>query len=401
MSPPEGALRNAGENVPVIEDEAAHPAGTEPAARRRWRPRRPTRRSLVRWGAGLVVAGLVVAGATIPVNKVIESPGPTWNVLASADSGSDVLTVSGTSTYAATGALRMTTVSVRGCPGYPVSFFEVVAAWLSTSNSVIDRDLVCPSSLSEQQVDAVNTAQMTSSQSAAVVAALMESGLATSMSLTVEDVSDEQSSSGLEKGDVLKAITPQGGTRTEITTYTALRTVLTGTAPGTRVSLEVERGSTTKTLTLTTLAPSTSGTEGSLLGVYLSAHADSDVSATFGLEDVGGPSAGMMFALGIVDEVTPGSMTGGKDIAGTGTIAIDGSVGAIGGIEQKMEGAKEAGSTSFLAPESNCSEVVGHEPAGLSVYAVSTLHEAVTAVQAIAAGDTSGLRTCEQVEAAG
>ena len=133
--------------------------------------------------------------------------------------------------------------------------------------------------------------------------------------------------------------------------------------------------------------------------LVLSARADSDIDATFGLQDVGGPSAGSMFALGIVDSLTPGDLTGGKDIAGTGTIEIDGQVGAIGGIRQKMAGAQDAGSDYFLAPASNCSEVVGHEPRGMEVFAVSTLHEAVGAVEAIAAGDTSGLTTCEAVAA--
>jgi len=157
------------------------------------------------------------------------------------------------------------------------------------------------------------------------------------------------------------------------------------------------------TVSLTTITPPDANSdgapdsEGSLLGVYLSAEADSDIEATFGLSKVGGPSAGSMFALGIVDELTPGDLTGGKDIAGTGTIALDGSIGPIGGIEQKMAGAKTDGSGYFLAPASNCADVVGNVPDGLEVYAVSTLHEAVTTVEAIAAEDTSGASTCEAV----
>lgn len=104
-----------------------------------------------------------------------------------------------------------------------------------------------------------------------------------------------------------------------------------------------------------------------------------------------------MFALGIVDELTPGDLTGGQDIAGTGTISFDGQVGAIGGIRQKMAGAAQAGSDYFLAPTSNCAEVVGHVPEGMTVAAVSTLHEAVTAVETIASQDTSALTTCESV----
>ena len=82
------------------------------------------------------------------------------------------------------------------------------------------------------------------------------------------------------------------------------------------------------------------------------------------LDKVGGPSAGMMFALGIVDTVTPGDLTGGKHVAGTGTITPDGAVGPIGGIGQKMVGARSGGATMFLAPAANCDDVVGHIPDG-------------------------------------
>ena len=383
-------------------------AGTEPVPsvghRRRRRPR-PGRLAI---GIGAVVlsVGLLVAGATVRVDKVIEAPGPTWNVLAGGSGdgqAQDVITVTGAQTYAADGALRMTTVSVSGCPSYPVTFFDVVGAWFSPDKTILDREQVCPKSLSSQEVEQANQAQMTSSQNTAVVAALMETGLATRMVLTVEGTGPEQTGDVVRQGDVLTSITPDGGQTTPITTFAALRELLTTVPVGTRVILGVERDGQPTTVSLTTIEPADANSdgvpdsEGSLLGVYLSAKADSDIDATFGLSEVGGPSAGSMFALGIVDKLTPGDLTGGKDIAGTGTIALDGAVGPIGGIEQKMAGAKADGSGYFLAPASNCGDVVGHVPDGLEVYAVSTLHEAVTTVEAIAAGDTSGASTCEAV----
>ena len=93
--------------------------------------------------------------------------------------------------------------------------------------------------------------------------------------------------------------------------------------------------------------------------------------------DVGGPSAGMMFSLGIMDKLTPGAMTGGKSIAGTGTITPEGEVGPIGGIQQKMVGARDAGATVFLTPADNCAEAVKAVPDGLTLVKVATLHEAV------------------------
>lgn len=365
-----------------------------------------SKRLMIGIGALLLAVGLVVAGATVRVNKVIEAPGPTWNVLAAVpgdDSDQSVITVTGAQTYPAEGALRMTTVSVSGCPGYPVTLFDVVGAWLSPNKTILERDQVCPPSLSQQDVEETNQAQMTSSQNTAVVAALMETGMATRMVLTVEGTGPDQTEGLLQKGDVLTSVTPAGGQATPTTTYTALRELLTTVPVGTTVELGIERDGEPMTVSLTTITPPDANSdgspdsEGSLLGVYLSAEADSDIEATFGLSKVGGPSAGSMFALGIVDELTPGDLTGGKDIAGTGTIALDGSIGPIGGIEQKMAGAKTDGSGYFLAPASNCADVVGNVPDGLEVYAVSTLHEAVTTVEAIAADDTSGASTCEAV----
>lgn len=365
-----------------------------------------SKRLMIGIGALLLAVGLVVAGATVRVNKVIEAPGPTWNVLAAVpgdDSDQSVITVTGAQTYPAEGALRMTTVSVSGCPGYPVTLFDVVGAWLSPNKTILERDQVCPPSLSQQDVEETNQAQMTSSQNTAVVAALMETGMATRMVLTVEGTGPEQTEGLLQKGDILTSVTPAGGQATPTTTYTALRELLTTVPVGTTVELGIERDGEPMTVSLTTITPPDANSdgspdsEGSLLGVYLSAEADSDIEATFGLSKVGGPSAGSMFALGIVDELTPGDLTGGKDIAGTGTIALDGSIGPIGGIEQKMAGAKTDGSGYFLAPASNCADVVGNVPDGLEVYAVSTLHEAVTTVEAIAADDTSGASTCEAV----
>jgi PDZ domain-containing protein len=94
----------------------------------------------------------------------------------------------------------------------------------------------------------------------------------------------------------------------------------------------------------------------------------------------------MMFALGIIDKLTAMNLTGGKFIAGTGEIEPSGTVDPIGGIQQKMVGARDAGATIFLAPASNCSDVKGAIPAGLRVVKVSTLNQAVTYLKDIKAG---------------
>ena len=357
------------------------------------RRRRRLRRAVTA-GTFVLVVVLIAAVFLVPVNAVIEAPGPTWNVLDNGKSADqDVLKVSGTETYPTEGALRMTTVSVSGCPGYPVTTADLIAAWISSDRRIVDRNEVCPQDQSAQQVEETGKAQMTASQDSAVIAALIETGMAGAMHLTVTEVIEQQTSTEIQAGDVLETITPEGGEATTITSFSQLLELMTTIPEGTRVTLGVNRGEQQTTAALTTIAPQ-EGTTGSLLGLSLKISVDSTVEASFGLSDVGGPSAGMMFALGVVDEITPGSLTGGKDISGTGTINMDGQVGPIGGIQQKMAGARNSGSRFFLAPASNCDEVRGHEPEGMQVFAVSTLHEAVTATEAIASGNTSGLTTC-------
>ncbi|MEZ7789557.1 peptidase S16 [Actinomyces naeslundii] len=357
------------------------------------RRRRRLRRAVVA-GSFILVVALIAAVFLVPVNAVIEAPGPTWNVLDNGSSSDqDVLKVSGTETYPTEGALRMTTVSVSGCPGYPVTTADLIAAWISADKRIVDRDEVCPQDQNAEQVEETGKAQMTASQDSAVIAALVETGKAGAMHLTVTEVTEQQTSTEIQAGDVLETITPQGGQTTTLASFSQLRELMTTIPEGTRVTLGVRRGEQKASAALTTIAPQ-EGTTGSLLGLSLKISVDSPVEATFGLSDVGGPSAGMMFALGVVDEITPGSLTGGKDISGTGTIDMTGQVGPIGGIQQKMAGARESGSTFFLAPASNCNEVKGHEPKDMQVFAVNTLHEAVAATEAIASGDTSGLATC-------
>jgi len=168
--------------------------------------------------------------------------------------------------------------------------------------------------------------------------------------------------------------------------------LLQETRAGEPVDMAFTRGSKAETAEVRTLR----GDEGqTLLGVLIDPNYKFPVEVDIKIENIGGPSAGMMFSLGIIDKLTPGAMTGGRKIAGTGTIDSSGEVGPIGGIQQKLVGARDAGAEWFLAPADNCEEVVGHVPAGLRVVKVSTLHEARVAVEAVGEGkDTSGLPSC-------
>jgi Lon-like protease len=114
-------------------------------------------------------------------------------------------------------------------------------------------------------------------------------------------------------------------------------------------------------------------------------------------DGIGGPSAGLMFALSVVDTLTPGSLAGGAHVAGTGTITPEGEVGPIGGIQQKVAGARAAGAKLFLVPARNCDEAITSRPGPMRLAAVQTLDEAQKAVESYAADPRADLPTCEEV----
>jgi PDZ domain-containing protein len=162
-----------------------------------------------------------------------------------------------------------------------------------------------------------------------------------------------------------------------------LRQLITRHKPGEQVTLTVQRAGRRMDERITTAAAKDGR---AIVGVLTRDEADYPFKVAISLKDVGGPSAGLMFALGVVDKLTPGSLSGGKYIAGTGTIDDSGKVGPIGGIPQKMAGARRAGATVFLAPAGNCAEAVKTVPAGLRLVKVDSLQSAVDALDAIREG---------------
>ena len=249
--------------------------------------------------------------------------------------------------------------------------------------------------MTREQVDNANKAQMTGSQSTAKVAALMELGWKVPATVKITGTVEGSDAQGkLREGDILQSIETPDGVLHAIETPADPFAIMRKVAPGSTLKVTVKNGEDQRTETVVSAA-SAGETEGSKLGIYLDAQVNLPVDIHFSLENIGGPSAGMMFSLGIIDRLSEGDMTGGKSIAGTGTMSYDGKVGAIGGIAQKMQGAKRDGASWFLAPESNCDQVIGHVPEGLRVVRVSTLHEAHEAVDAIAADRGDSLPTCE------
>lgn len=336
--------------------------------------------------AGMAALGLGIGVATIPVPYVVESPGPIYNTLGQSQ-GTPVIKVTGTETYPAAGNLDLTTVYVNGGPTGPVSILGVFSAWLDPTKAVQPEELLYPTGTTKQEAEEQSAVAMTTSQENAMASALKELDIPFAQQLQAADLSEGSPSAGkVRPGDILKTINGK-----DITALSVIQEELAA-GNGAPATLVVERDGQPVTETVT---PKDNGEGRYILGIMLKYLFTFPFDVEISLEKVGGPSAGLMFSLGIIDTVTPGDLTGGKHIAGTGTISPDGVVGPIGGIAQKMHGARDGGATLFLAPAGNCAEVAGHIPDGLQVVRVENLAEARSAVERVGSGgDTSGLPTC-------
>ena len=358
-------------------------------------PRPDRRRSSPRSRALVVSGALTLAlGAVavfLPAPYVVEAPGPTFNTVGTVETGdgeeSPLINIEGAATYPTDGELDLTTVYVSGGPGSAMSFLQAVGAWLDPEDAVVPEEFLYPRGTTGEDVDEQNASAMTSSQEAAVAAALRELDIPFTEELAVADLVEGSPAAGvLQAGDTLVRI----GT-TDIDGIDTLRSELQENG-GEPVRVTYRRDGAEATGEVTPVLGDTGSYQ---LGIFLATSFDFPFDVTIALDNVGGPSAGMMFALGIIDRMTPGDLTGGKHFAGTGTIDSAGNVGAIGGIAQKMVGASDAGADFFLAPADNCGEVTGHIPDGLDVIRVATLDEARAAVEALASGsDPAGLAQC-------
>ncbi|MFF2369755.1 PDZ domain-containing protein [Agromyces sp. NPDC058110] len=350
---------------------------------------RPFRERFGGWAA-VVATVIAVIFALLPSPYVIERPGPVYDTLGTAEhDGEEVplIAIPDEKTYPTEGELNLLTVSVVGRPGATPSWFEVMTAWFDRRQSVVPVEAIFPAGVTDEDRDAQNAAAMVDSQQDAIAAALVELGYDFPRQVTVSGVAEGSAADGvLEDDDVIEAVNG-----VEVFSIDELRAEVQQNGGDAPAELRVLRGDDELALEVTP----TESNGVFVLGVGVRMVYEFPIDVELQLDDVGGPSAGMMFALGIVDELTPGAMTGGEIVAGTGTIDSAGAVGAIGGIRQKLWGAKEAGATVFLAPASNCDEVVGNVPDGLDVFAVETLDQARDVVEAAGEGaDLGGFATC-------
>jgi Lon-like protease len=337
-----------------------------------------SRRSLTLAITGLATVAAIAVAVLFPVPYVILTPGPTLNTLGKSSAGQSLIAITGHPTYPTSGHLNLVTISYQGGPGANLNVFQALRAWLSPSDAVVPQSELFPPGQTAQQTQAQDTEQMASSQELATAAALTELHIKYQTQVQVlSTVAGYPASKVLKARDVIEAVDGK-----PVTGETSLSSMIGARPVGSTIQLKVLRAG--KTLTL----PVTSKLSGStpVIGVQVQEQYKFPFNVRITVGDIGGPSAGMMFALGIIDMLTPMNLTGGKFIAGTGEITSSGQVQPIGGIQQKMVGARSAGATVFLAPAGNCSDTVGAVPAGLRVVKVSTLSQAVSDLEAIKAG---------------
>jgi PDZ domain-containing protein len=320
-----------------------------------------------------LVLGILSFGMRVPY--LVESPGPTFNTLGK-DDGKDIIAVSGHPVTPTSGHLNLMTVSAET---ENTTILGAVRGWLRHDEVVVPHDSLYPPGTSQQEQDEQNSQDFLVSQQNAVEAAACELGYP--KALGVDSVSaGSPNATALKGGDQFVSV---GGTR--ITDDAALRKILSAHHAGDRLPVTVVRAGKQVQATLLLQAPA-AGSTTPRIGITIIQGCLLPFQVTLSLTGIGGPSAGLMFTLGIIDKISTHDLTRGRFVAGTGTIEPSGKVGPIGGIALKMIAARRAGATLFLAPDTNCVDVRGNIPSGLEVIKVASLHDAIASLDAQASG---------------
>lgn len=346
------------------------PSDVAPARDERWQL---SRRGWTVLLSILIVIVLAILGALVPVPFVALGPGPTYDTLGSVN-GTEIVQVDGTKTYPTSGQLRMTTVSLKR----DVTLFGAFGLWVSGRYALAPREEYIKPGQTEDEVQQQNVQMFQDSQSDAEVAALRYLG--NPVKVIVNQVTPGAPADKVIKpGD--KLVTVNGH---DVHQQEDVVNAVKDTRPGQVIQVVLERDNARQTLSLT-LGKSPDRDQG-FMGISAVDRADVPFKTTIHLQDVGGPSAGLIFSLAIVDRLTGDDLAGGRPIAGTGEIDAKGNVGQIGGIPFKLVAAAEDGAKVFLVPKDNCAEAMGNPPPGLQLVKVETLPGAVQALKDLKAG---------------
>jgi PDZ domain-containing protein len=354
------------EIVPPGPDDGLRPPPPPPSGR----GRRIRRRLL-----GVAVVVLLTIGALAAVASRVEVP---WIAIfpGSATNAESKVAISGATTYDDPGAILYLTVTQKR-----LDLLDWVRVSRDTTNALVRPD---PAE-DPAQTQLANRRLMTQSKSNAELVALTHLGydVFASTGAIVRDVVPGAPADGmLADNDVIV-----GADGTPITTKESLTDKLRPMQPGTVVALDVENGDGSNRHTVSvTLGARPNGDAGGYLGVVLETRATekTDVPVTVAIDSgqVGGNSAGLAFTLAIIDQMTPGSLTKGHKIAVTGTISLDESVGAVGGIPQKVVAARRAGAEAMIVPRVHVAEAEANAE-GLKIIGVDNLKQALAALDAV------------------
>ena len=344
------------------------------ARNRRW--------STLVWGSIPVVllAGALTADhipgtdIRLTVPYAAEGPGPTFDTLGEVG-GEPVVDIEGAETLDTGGKLNMTTVSVRT----NMTLGQALGRWVATDDTIVPVEQIMPPDLDEDQVREVNQQAFVASEASATVAAMHYLDRPTTV--VVHDVMEGSASEGvLQPEDMITAVAGE-----KVETPQEVQDAVRAKTPGETIELTVERGGKEHNETVE-LGENPHEKGQPMLGILMTSEPAGGISVNYNLNDIGGPSAGMMFSLAVIDKLTPGALNGGKFVAGTGTINEDGEVGPIGGITHKIRASEDDGAELFLAPAGNCDAVKRVDTEHMTVAKVGNLAEAVQAMEDFAAG---------------
>lgn len=331
-----------------------------------------TRRVQTLLGGVVILALLLPLALSMKIQFVALVPGPTINTIGDYQN-KPVILVEGKAPNKRSGHLNLTTIGVVS----DISLLQAVEGWFDDAVSVVPTETVYPPNVSKDQVDKQNKQDYDNSENSAVAAALDYLGYPSKVVIR-----QPPEGSNLKAGDAIAAVDG-----TSIESYEDLQTLLKKTPPKTSLTIEYLRFGKSATTTVTTAGAD--GVEGSRIGVVVTQRPYAPFNVSFAKNDIGGPSAGLMLTLGIIDLVGPKTITDGKFIAGTGTINAQGEVGPIGGIRLKMKAAREAGALVFLVPADNCAEALINPPDGLKIIKADKVTDAVSSVASFVAGKST------------
>jgi Lon-like protease len=309
----------------------------------------------------LALIGLVFALNFYRLPVVALSPGPMEDVLAR-------LKVEGSRVYDSEGKLYLTSVGIDD----DVRFYEALLDMANRDVQLLPRAELYPGEKDSTEIDKENAALMDRSKETATVVALREAGydIEPSGVEVTQVVSGAPADGKLRAGDHILAIDGRAVDSTD-----EVREAITGHQIGERVAFRVDRDDTEKTVSVQVQEADDQPRVGILLRDLFP---DLPVKVTIETENnIGGPSAGLMFTLSIIDKLTPEDLTAGRRLAGTGEIALDGSVGPVGGVAEKLIAVRRQGVTTFFIPAENCDSVRGQVPDGLRLVKVSKVTDAL------------------------